>query len=167
MAFSPREPTWSQGGYVGTTFRNDDKDDAPGSSPEKTTLLIGNGYIFDRAELARIEARERGPNDKAPSGTKATVQEMHMVLTYMREAYIETIAAPGEDAHFKIIELGTEIRRQFELDNLRLTARQGANGHERIIHAIQQLGSSTANLHLRVNHMAARQEIQEVLNSSP
>ena len=74
MAFSPREPTWSQGGYVGTTFRNDDKDDAPGSSPEKTTLLIGNGYIFDRAELARIEARERGPNDKAPSGTKATVQ---------------------------------------------------------------------------------------------
>ena len=88
-------------------------------------------------------------------------KEMHMVLTYMREAYIETIAAPGEDAHFKIIELGTEIRRQFELDNLRLTARQGANGHERIIHAIQQLGSSTANLHLRVNHMAARQEIQD------
>ena len=75
MAFSPHE-RWSPRtqGYVGTTWRNDGKDDAPGSSPEKTTLLMGNGYSFDRAELARIEASERGRDDKSPSGAKVTVQ---------------------------------------------------------------------------------------------
>ena len=75
MAFSPHD-RWSPRtqGYVGTTWRNDDKDDAPGSSPEKTTLLIGNGYTFDRAELARTAARERARDRNVTSVSKGTVQ---------------------------------------------------------------------------------------------
>ena len=70
-------------------------------------------------------------------------KEMHSVLTCMREAY-SAIGASGEDAHAKIIEWGVAIHVKFDVDNLHLTEKESHTGHEKVVHAVKQLGSSHA-----------------------
>ena len=55
--FSPRS-RWSVAsqGYLGTTHRV--KDSIRGSTPEKSTIVLGNGYTYDKAEAARIARQE-------------------------------------------------------------------------------------------------------------
>lgn len=55
--FSPRS-SWSETsqGYLRTTHRV--KDTGRGSSEEKTTIKLGNGYAYDKAEAARMERQE-------------------------------------------------------------------------------------------------------------
>lgn len=51
--FAPKS-RWSDAtqGYLGTTHRT--KDSTRGSSIEKTTITLGNGYTYDKAEAARL-----------------------------------------------------------------------------------------------------------------
>ena len=83
-------------------------------------------------------------------------KEMHSVLTCMREAY-SAIGAPGEDAHAKMIEWGVAIRVKFDVDNLHLTEKQSHAGHEKVVHAVKQLGSSHASQGAQLADVAARQ----------
>ena len=55
--FSPRS-RWSEvtQGYLGTTNRV--KDSSRGASIEKTTIKLGNGYAYDKAEAARKARQE-------------------------------------------------------------------------------------------------------------
>ena len=57
MAFSPRSD-WSEltQGYSGTT--RPVKDCTPGSSPEKSTVVLGGGWRYDKAEAARLAREE-------------------------------------------------------------------------------------------------------------
>ena len=80
---------------------------------------------------------------------------MGKVLLFMRDACSQ-IKAPGEEAHSKLVEWGLRIRETFDVKNLHLTARRGHGDLEQVIHAIQQLGSSTASLHTRLSDAAMR-----------
>ena len=80
---------------------------------------------------------------------------MGKVLLFMRDACSQ-IKAPGEEAHSKLVEWGIRIRETFDVKNLHLTARRGHGDLEQVIHAIQQLGSSTASLHTRLSDAAIR-----------
>ena len=80
---------------------------------------------------------------------------MGKVLLFMRDACSQ-IKAPGEEAHSKLVEWGIRIRETFDVKNLHLTARRGHGDLEQVIHAIQQLGSSTASLHTRLSDAAMR-----------
>lgn len=80
---------------------------------------------------------------------------MGKVLLFMRDACSQ-IKAPGEEAHSKLVEWGLRIRETFDIKNLHLTARRGHGDLEQVIHAIQQLGSSTASLHTRLSDAAMR-----------
>ena len=80
---------------------------------------------------------------------------MGKVLLFMRDACSQ-IKAPGEEAHAKLVEWGLRIRETFDVKNLHLTARRGHGDLEQVIHAIQQLGSSTASLHTRLSDAAMR-----------
>ena len=57
MAFPP-QARWSvrSQGFVGVTSPS--KDASPGSSPDKTTIVLGNGYAFDKAEYARVTRQQ-------------------------------------------------------------------------------------------------------------
>ena len=57
MAFSPRSD-WSEltQGYSGTT--RPVKDCTPGSSAEKSTVVLGGGWRYDKAEAARLAREE-------------------------------------------------------------------------------------------------------------
>ena len=90
---------------------------------------------------------------------------MGKVLLFMRDACSQ-IKAPGEEAHAKLVEWGLRIRETFDVKNLHLTARRGHGDLEQVIHAIQQLGSSTASLHARLSDAAIRLiRIEETLGA--
>jgi hypothetical protein len=73
--FSPKS-RWSPAtqGYLGTTHRT--KDSTRGSSLEKTTIALGNGYTYDKAEAARLLRLEelRYETDGAGGTTRLTEQ---------------------------------------------------------------------------------------------
>jgi len=90
---------------------------------------------------------------------------MGKVLLHMRHA-CDKIKAPGDNAHDKLVEWGLRIRETFDVKNLHLTARRGHGDQEQVIHAIQQLGSSTASLHARLSDAAIRLiRIEETLGT--
>lgn len=90
---------------------------------------------------------------------------MGKVLLHMRHA-CDKIKAPGDNAHDKLVEWGLRIRETFDIKNLHLTARRGHGDQEQVIHAIQQLGSSTASLHARLSDTAIRLiRIEETLGT--
>ena len=92
-------------------------------------------------------------------------KEMHKVLTFMREAFM-TIAAPGENAHLKLIEWGRIIKGTFDFQNLHLTEKLTHSGHEQIVHTVQQLGSNLARTQVMISDITRRQvEIENKLDT--
>ena len=84
--------------------------------------------------------------------------EMHTVLTHMRESYAYALGQPIETAHNVLIEWGAMINARFVADNLHLTDRRGGfSGAEKVIAAVQGLGTSIAVIQRSVADMAGRQ----------
>ena len=84
-------------------------------------------------------------------------KEMHTVLHQMREAYKDTIGAPGDDAHSKLVEWGVAIKTKFDVDNLHLTDGTTHEGAMQVVQAVKSLGSSTASTQAMIADVAVRQ----------
>ena len=82
--------------------------------------------------------------------------EAGWVLMRMRESFTLVFSA-REDAHFKILEFGREIRSKFDVDNLHMTDRHGHDLSEKVITVVKQLASSVSSTHAQMADMAERQ----------
>ena len=81
--------------------------------------------------------------------------EMHLVLTSMREAYTKKVSAV-DNAHATLIEWGAEIKKQFDLDNLHLVSRGQHDGTAQVVAAVRGLASTVGRMHAQLSDIGAR-----------
>ena len=66
-------------------------------------------------------------------------QEMTGVLTSMRNAWALHVEPGAVAAHDSLCRCGAQIETKFRMDNLPLTAREGANGSEKLALTLQSI----------------------------
>ena len=84
-------------------------------------------------------------------GGRRRTGEMSTVLARMREAWLKAFRVSGNgtglgDAEDELLRWGTVIRADFAAANLFLTSRAAADGQERVVNAITQLGVEVARI---------------------
>ena len=106
-----------------------------------------------------------GPCRKMTLATLATLvmyyperfkaNEAMTVLAQMRDAYAK-LASVKDEPHTIFVKWGAAIRKQFDVDNLHLTARHGHGELEQIVGAINSLSSVLNSVQASVSDVAAR-----------